>query len=736
MPTWVTTVRALSELSTGGYPDLEGLGASEPFAVIETSEFILIYHRTDSRESRLVLVNDVLADVPLRPSLTRFRARALERMVAAVQRTAQLPIVIPHNWGSFRNNDLVEFYALPAGVDSGAPRWVIQVGIGKSEDVAFWELTEPGEQIPLEPYVPPATTHSAARAAWESQFDAALAELLLEPETSYDLARLSSEQIAAGLTVSQWQGKLTQQQRQFVDAPTAESIRLRGPAGSGKTLALAVKAVREAQASAATGRDTKILYLTHSWSLASEVAELVEQLSEAGRLDSIDVAPLLTLAQDMLPSSRASEGLTLIGEDSLSAKESQLAEIEEVISVFTSGDWLTYRSSVSESLRSRIESSTKEDTRGLAWDCLIEFGCVLGADGIFPGIDAERRYLHLPRAAWMMPLETDADKRVIFAIYEMFFARLEERGLLSSDQLVNDFLNYLETFAWRRRRVSDGYDLVFVDEFHLFNVQERQILKYLNRDPNIYPRVFMALDPRQSPWEVFVGRSNVQSGVAVLEDERERSMELTIVHRSSPQILDFIKHIHLDFPSFDLGAEWYAEIDSIRSSAVPGPKPTVSLAPTRNAETTELYRNLVAAYSRNMRGQIALAVVDPDQFTRYLPLVAGLNRANNVSVSVITGRDDLSQLKHRKRGIIVAPAEYLAGLQFQTVYVAGVPPMVGGLANQGYKKRQSLSLLYLAASRAREELHLYGNEDDGGLPEVVMKAVEQQLCTFRRLDSA
>src|SRR5205823_595723 len=101
------------------------------------------------------------------------------------------------------------------------------------------------------------------------------------------------------------------------------------------------------------------------------------------------------------------------------------------------------------------------DRGAFAWDCLIEFACVLGADGIFPGVNAEMRYLRLARTPWMMPLQTDTDKRLILYLYEKYIRQLYESGQLSSDQLVNDFLNYLETFAWNVRRIKDGYDLIF-----------------------------------------------------------------------------------------------------------------------------------------------------------------------------------------------------------------------------------------------------------------------------------
>ena len=88
---------------------------------------------------------------------------------------------------------------------------------------------------------------------------------------------------------------------------------------------------------------------------------------------------------------------------------------------------------------------------------------------------------------WMMPLETDGEKLTVLEIYSDFVNALRDQRLLSSDQLINDFLNYLRTFAWNLRRLDDGYDIICVDELHLFNEQERLALAYLGPRPRPVP---------------------------------------------------------------------------------------------------------------------------------------------------------------------------------------------------------------------------------------------------------
>ena len=56
-----------------------------------------------------------------------------------------------------------------------------------------------------------------------------------------------------------------------------------------------------------------------------------------------------------------------------------------VLDEFISGDWITYKSQVSETMRLRFDSPNEGERLALAWDLLIEFGSVIGSAAIFPG---------------------------------------------------------------------------------------------------------------------------------------------------------------------------------------------------------------------------------------------------------------------------------------------------------------------------------------------------------------
>lgn len=491
-----------------------------------------------------------------------------------------------------------------------------------------------------------------------------------------------------------------------------------------------MKAGREVLKARDAGRDVRVLVATHSWALAAQISDSLDSMG-LSHLHEIDVFPLLEIAKLISPQyvQDVSSGFNVIGDDSLSGKQAQLDEIQEVLDDFLAGDWITYKGGVTEGLRLRFDSTRDDERRALAWDLLIEFGSVIGAAAIFPGAGSDLRYFQLPRATWMLPLETREDQRVVFELYTRYWESLDQRALTTTDQVLADFLIHLSTNTWNRARRAQGYDLVFVDEFHLFSPLERQVLHYLTRDTATYPRVFMAVDPRQSPSEAFIGLAAdgtlSSSGVSAADDGYGdvANFELTTVHRFTPQILELIKHVHHEFPTLDLGQNWDIDFSRVESAQANGSLPHLISAASRSGEEDDIARVVQSMYSS---GRLALAVVDVRQWQRFSRLASRLGQSGKFHVSIVSGRSDIEGLGYRRRGLVIGPAEFLAGLQFDSVLVAGIPDL--NASSLGANERTKyLSLLYLALSRAQATVRVFVNEDDGGAPEVLLRAVSNQL---------
>jgi len=662
--------------------------------------------------------------------LDRYAREVLSRVASFAERARTLPLHLPRGWNQYKHENLITFFAVP-GNHAVPSRWTVEVTGNESQDVIFWHATTsenkedlrawdhpPGPQFEdswLEAYATAARGFAELRRTGEPSADMFLAELPHgeHRQRSFD----------------EWMEAISNDQRAFVEAKTDRSIRLRGPAGSGKSLAITLKAVREVLRARDDGEDVRVLVVTHSWALASQIQDTVDSLG-LGPIGEIEVLPLLGVGQMLMPPQhQESAGFTVIGDDSYSGKQAQIDEIREVLEEFVEGDWLTYRTRTGDALRERIDSKDPNEHLALIWDLLIEFGSVIGAAAIFTGAGAEPRYLQLPRSPWMMPLPSRDDRRIVYALYSRFMASLEARSLVTSDQVMADFLSYLSTHSWNRARKAQGYDLVFVDEFHLFSPLERQVLAYLTRDALSYPRLFMAVDPRQSPSEAFIGIA-ADDTRSMVEDTMGdvANFELTTVHRFTPQILELIKHVHHMFPAFDLGSDWEVDLSEVESVQKDGPVPALISASTQAASDIDIYQSVQDLYSR---GRMALAVVDARQWRRFSELASQLSQSGKFHVSAISGRSDIEGLGYRNRGLVVGAAEYLAGLQFDSVLVAGVPDLRSDSVTANEKTR-ILSLLYLALSRAESEVRVFVNEEDGGAADVLIQAVSKGLMQSAR----
>ncbi|MDO2970941.1 DEAD/DEAH box helicase [Mycobacteroides abscessus] len=732
----VTTANALKELATGIAPS--AISTSTSLFSWEGADAEYLFTNKDRVDSqRVVVVRDSFGHDPFVPDRLRHSRRpVLSRMAAFAERARTAgPLTLPRAWHQYKYNNLIAFFAVPVG-DTEVTRWIAEVLTGDRSDVVFWAATTSDEKRNLEEFDAAKPSNPLRNDEWIDAAAAASqhfagAERPQPSDVEIALPELG-QAATRGRTYDEWMEVISPDQRLFVLAPTDKSIRLRGPAGSGKTLTLTLKAVHELLKARQAGENLRILMVTHSWSLATEISESSEALG-FGPLPEIEVFPLLEIAAEISPGSNSDKSYKLIGNDSFSGKQAQLDEILDLLNDFVAGDWVTYRADVTPALRNRFDSDDVDETLALAWDLLIEFGSVIGAAAIFPGAGAESRYFSLERASWMLPLSGRADMRVVFELYSRYMESLDARGLWTSDQVLADLLNDLQKHSWNRARRTKGYDLIFVDEFHLFNPLERQVLHYLSRDVTVYPRIFMALDPRQSPSEAFIGLASDDTRSSASVDVNDglgeiTSIELNRVHRYTPEILQLVKHVHLEFPTLDLGRDWNIDFTSVESARASGTTPTLITSASRSGEETDIAR---AVQDRYQAGTMALAVVDTRQWSRFSELASLIGRSQKFHVATIAGRGDIKGLGYRKRGLVVGLAEYLAGLQFDTVLVAGIPDLNPGSRTAGEVTRL-LSLLYLGVSRAENDVKVFVNDDDGGVPEVLQRAVANGLMTSQR----
>ena len=658
----------------------------------------------------------------------------LQRAHRAAVASSRLPLSLPTAWSEYHHNGLVAFFATRYG--DGDWRWIMEIVSKPLAAVCFWRLTSGGDTVLLQDFSPSRTDLEAALRGWPAAAGRLVERWKTVPtrartedlQESVDLEDVTFGAVTQYRSYSEWLQKLTKKQRTFLHAETKTSLKLRGPAGSGKTLTLELKALRELYSARTQGKSLRILFATHSWAVAEQVDEALRTLDESGNVGEIDILPLVALSVERLPQERTGPGFRLLGEDSLSGKSWQLERIATHVETIAQGDWLTFRRQTSPDLRTRVESAAGTPERNsLVWDLMNEFSSVLSANGILPGVNASRRYLAIQRTPWMMPLPSDADKAFVLRVYSDYVQGLRTEGVLTSDQLINDYLNYLETFQWNLRRAAEGYDLIFVDELHLFSEQERLVLNLLSRSADEYPRLFMALDPRQAPTEVYFGPvagqvHSGESGEAEMGLGAVEAIDLGRVHRFSPEVLALVRHINNSFPALDLGTDWQWDFDSVNSSASNGRLPRLHRH-TALSDEIQAVAAMAGDVVESPAGRTAIVVLNP----LLLPDFATAAEGRCHAVVTISSRADVAELRYRKRSVVVSAAEYLGGLQFARVVVAGFQDTRGGFANRGYQMRRFLALLYLAISRCTQIVEIHVNDECGGVPEVLASAIQAGL---------
>ncbi|WP_157598966.1 UvrD-helicase domain-containing protein [Rhodanobacter sp. Root561] len=529
-----------------------------------------------------------------------------------------------------------------------------------------------------------------------------------------------------------YKSRLTTRQREFVDASLNAPIRLRGMAGTGKTLALAVKLLVAAKQRLSDQLPTRFLFLTHSAAVSQAINALLSSLDNEGIIAqlnsregfSLTVSTLLDVAMDAVGADLESDGVSPLATDALEGRMLQLELIESgLISYAKSKEWSLLRGLASDHFK-RLMASPKgsSEFRRFAWEIMNEFACVLDADGVQAKPSLRKQYLSAARQSWMMPLDKGVDRQVVLALYDSFNREIREMHAISVDQVISDYLNYLDTFRWNAVREKRGYDVIFVDELHLFNRQERMVLHGLVRSGMESPSLFMAYDAKQAPSDTFMPNEASETSSSFWGRLRVggiHKVELDQVFRYTPQIAAFIGSLDQSFPALDLGDEWGEY--NVSSQAFAAELPSITVL----SDEKEMYTKVMSrahAIKRKGGQKFTLAVLccNPDRFMLFRD--ASAHKKDFFSIS---SREEAAAVKPDAFRFVLSAPEYVAGLQFDCVMLLDVNKAeIPAGAYSTSVRRRFISTVYLGASRARRHLEIFCTELDGGPSDILDSAVQ------------
>ncbi len=685
-----------------------------------------------------LLIISLSQDGPLTDLVKEVREETLSRLLRCAQliftgRTRSIPI----QWRPYHVNNRLSFQAdrrARPGGRTDAGRVVVEVTQRAGPCAFAFALDRSGNQH-LSNIPPP---QRLLDSVYDHIVEAAATAPVIAP-TNQAPQHLGNEialdphELITGwqrISLDDWyKSRLTLPQRKFVDHPLSASVRLIGPAGSGKTVALVVKCLRELQHADKKSPEKRFLFLTHASATVSAVESLALDMDSATVLGALSDPPRLVISTVYALANTYMrydlDGLSPVSLDGHEGRAYQADVLNEVIDDELKTNWVAFRSGCSAPFVAYIESAkTSPERRFFLWELLNEFACVLDAEGVRSGLERREKYLNEKRRPWMMPLHAREEREVVLRLYDGFRKWLQDDRAIGNDQMVADFLNYLDSYRWEATRKKEGFDVVFVDELHLFNRPERMLFRHLFRDPDRPPTVFMAYDAKQSPRDTFLGIPDKDAQKYDLWQDaklgKTERIELVDVFRYTPQIAQALASIDKRFPGEDLDSDWPAYNGIAKTED--GPVPVLCELSTRQAIYGVVFKRASALQSRlGIRKGVAVLCCSNEAFKWYLDRPELRN-----DYYAITSRDEASATLQSARRFVFSMPEYVAGLQYDTVLLIDVNR---GEVPQGpfsaAALRKFVSQVYLGASRAERRLEIFCCTEYGGMAPLLSLAVTE-----------
>ncbi|SFB19140.1 hypothetical protein SAMN03159488_02288 [Pseudomonas sp. NFIX10] len=641
---------------------------------------------------------------------------AFERVIRVALRHFDRSIAIPIQWQPYHTGSRLSVYAQPS---RAMQRVYFDQSPDGTDNLYAFAVTSNPEDLDGVP-----EDDALYQRAVEGIYDALLAEPPAAPPVGNFGVLLSDPlgvRLASAGTMQEWyEQRLNRKQLEFVDRPHDRPVRLRGAAGTGKTQSMVVKCLRDLYADA--DGDKTFAFLTHSSALAHTVVRgMLLSLDPTERWTSMKtpsgqprlwIGTIYELAQEKLGYEK--KGLRPLSLDGSDGREYQRILIERAIDQVLKDprivlDLFPGCPDLQQRLKNRIEDASLFD------ELMNEFACVLDLEAIKKDTHEANRYARGSREPWQMVLPSEAHRRVVLEIHDIYRVLLRGEKMLSMGQMIADFDAYVGTHEWGALRERDGFDLVFVDEYHYFTRAEAMLLHNLFKSraqvAGRWP-LLMAYDIKQATNDIAISGGmekfrNPGVGESVLT-------ELNQVYRSTPQITAFLRDLDASFPAIDLEGEYATYVAESRQEDGKTPILTVydtdiNLVDSVFEQATRIGRELDDGGS-----QVAVLCLNEAMFDKIR--VAGRVRDKFVP---ITTREDLKELRYAKNKCVFSMPEFVAGLQFNTVFLIHADSADYDEDQGQGSRRRYVSRVYLGASRAAREILLSSSKEHGGASQLL-----------------
>jgi hypothetical protein len=534
----------------------------------------------------------------------------------------------------------------------------------------------------------------------------------------------------------QWLLLLTRKQLSFVNSVLIAPHRIEGPAGTGKTLCLILKALTGLRAAKIADSLHKSLLITHSEATRQTVEQLIQtidpiSMEHSGGNKSRQTLRLATLQQlcgDLLR--REISETEFLDRDAMESKQLQILYVEESLKAVMLEDYPTYKNVISEGFRNFL-SITEQ---GTVAEMLQHEISVIIKGRADEQLDT---YRELPRLKYGLPTETATDRGFVWRIFSRYQTHLQIVAQFDTDDIVLTTIGQLDTPIWRRRRDKEGYDSIYIDETHLFNINELSVFHHLTRSTTNYPIAY-SVDRSQAIADRGWTDELFEEALSPDPDSLHTGArtEVQSIFRCSPDI------VNLAFAVTSAGATLFTNFDDplkLASSAITSDEER-KCSPPLLVECSGDDEMIAEAFRKADGLKDALEITRSDvaivAFTDELFKKAQeFTEKHHKPVELLKRRGDIEvkQRAQKSGRFILSTPDYIGGLEFDAVILIGVddgrvPPTKGKDQSDSanFLSYASYNRLYVSITRARFRIQILISKERG--PSLLLKgAIEQRL---------
>lgn len=526
-----------------------------------------------------------------------------------------------------------------------------------------------------------------------------------------------------------WTKNLTESQKKFVFSESFGPDILKGAAGTGKTLSLILRSVVQLKNAKKTDNQLRAIFITHSIATKNNIENLIasnggDEFINSGKLQSIEVTTLQEWCINNL-GNRIS-ATEYLDSDALESKQLQLLYINEALEDFFIKDYAGSLNFISPKLKKFFGSN---DPWGISILLQEEISTYIkGRAG-----DDLKTYMSLPRTKNIIPIENDDDFKTIFSIYNKYQEKLIALNLFDSDDITLSALKETSTPIWKRRRITAGFDIMYIDETHLFNINELSLFHNLLK-PNSNHIVF-TMDRSQATGDTTITKEGVAKE---LDANLANEHGLSAVFRSSEHIINLASCVLAS------GATLFQELENPLAESMTGHTSLIEdkccvpyIITKQNA--SEVYRASFSfvdhiAQELDISKSDVLIVPCTDQVFKELKNFAESNDKEYISIE--RRGDNLAVEAAATNNLyVIGGMDYIGGLEFSVVVIVGADsdkfPEQSTYTGESlhFINYSSFNKLYVAITRAKYQIAFIAEKTQKISP-LLETAVTEGLLTY------